>query len=143
MLFTVPPGIQVYETNISVSKRGNLGVPNGNTTTEYSVLITAPTTRPGVATDIGVVSLYLICCTFSVSVLCLGELPEYFTVYYESNLQHCPDVDSIASLDTTASGDIWQIWSVVQLGSNCNYTVHIVSHNEAGEMNSTGTLSIS
>ena len=32
---------------------------------------------------------------------------------------------------------------MVQLGSNCNYTVFIVSHNEAGEMNSTGTLLIS
>ena len=73
--------------------------------------------------------------------LCFGELPEYFAIHYESNQRHCPDVVSIAN--TTASGDIWQIWSVVQLGSNCNYTVRVVSRNEAGEMNFTGTLSIS
>ena len=75
--------------------------------------------------------------------LCFGELPEYFAVYFQSNQQRCPDVVFIASTNTNVSGDIWRIWSVVQLGSNCNYTVFIVSHNEAGEMNSTGTLLIS
>ena len=65
-------------------------------------------------------------------------------MYFESNQQHCSNTSSVVTSKAPESGNIWHIESVVQLGDNCNYTINnIVSHNEAGETNSTGSLSIS
>ena len=75
--------------------------------------------------------------------LCFGKRPKHFVVYYSSSQQHCPGVVSVSSPETTGAGNIWQIECVVELGADCNYTVHVASRNEAGETNSTGTLSIS
>ena len=75
--------------------------------------------------------------------LCFGELPKYFEIYYESTHQGCPETESVASSDAPSTDNVYVLQSDVQLGDNCNYTVRVVSHNEAGGTNSTGTLSIS
>ena len=78
------------------------------------------------------------------SVLCYGQFPEYFLVYYEGNQQQCPEAVAVVSTENPLSLDYnWEIKSVVELGNNCNYSVHVASSNEAGETNSTGTFSIS
>ena len=82
------------------------------------------------------------CAYVPFSVLCFGELPEYFDLHYESNQQYCFDI-SDSYPETTKLGNIWLIESVVQLGTNCNYTVHVISGNGAGERSSTGVLTIS
>ena len=80
----------------------------------------------------------------SLSELCFWGYPESFTIYYASSQQHCSNTSSFVTSEAPESGNVWQIRSVVQLVDNCNYTVHnIVSRNEAGETNSTGSLSIS
>ena len=63
--------------------------------------------------------------------------------YFESNKQHCPEAVFIASPKKIESGNMWQIESLVHLGADCNYTVHVVLRNEAGETNFTETLTIS
>lgn len=75
--------------------------------------------------------------------LCLGQRPHHFDVYYSSHQQHCPGEIVDHSAKSSQSGNVWQIESVVQLQANCNYTVHIVSLNEAGATNSSGILSFS
>ena len=74
------------------------------------------------------------------SVLCFGE---YFEVRYTSLQQNCPDVTSLASLETPSKQNSFQIQSEVYLGRNCNYFVYVVLYNESGETASTGMLLIS
>ena len=80
---------------------------------------------------------------YKLSELCFGEFPEHCAVYFESNKQHCPEAVFIASPKKIELGNMWRIESLVYLGADCNYTVHVVLRNEAGETNSTDTLTIS
>ena len=80
------------------------------------------------------------------SVFCQGEFPQYFVVHYGSTQEQCPDVVSVVSpelLTTEGEVSVWQIESVVELGENCEYTLHLTSRNAAGETNTSGSLSIS
>ena len=80
----------------------------------------------------------------SFSVLCFGELPEYFKLYYESSHEGCPPAVSVVPPEMPPEdSDMWLIEAEVLLGKNCNYTVIVVSHNGAGETNSSGVFSIS
>ena len=80
---------------------------------------------------------------FDLSELCFGDFSEHFTVYYESNKQYCPEAVFTASPKKPESGNMWQIESLVPLGTDCNYTVHVVLRTKAGETNFTGILTIS
>ena len=135
--FSVSSGIQLSEANISVSKN--------STTNKYFVIITVPLL---ISTGTGIYRKWSTCIlSFSIFLsleLCFWEYPEYFEVFYESSQQHCSNTSSLVMSEAAESGNIWQLVSVVQLGDNCNYTIHdIALHNEAGETNSTGSLSIS
>lgn len=80
---------------------------------------------------------------FSNSVLCLGQRPNHFDIYYSSDQLHCPGEVVDHSPKSSQSGNLWQIESLVQLQTDCNYTVRIVALNGAGATNSSGILSFS
>ncbi|CAI8019347.1 hypothetical protein GBAR_LOCUS11635 [Geodia barretti] len=74
------------------------------------------------------------------AVLCFLD---YSNMYYSSTQKHCPSAVSVVFPELAPDSGIWLIDSEVALGKDCDYTVHLTSHNEAGGTNSTATLSIS
>ena len=136
-LLSVPPGVPVYEANITVYKRN-----------QYKVVIqTRLLNQRGTSQFL---FLNLVCILLHyvyISVLCFGELPTLFKLYYKSdNYNICPSVVSIVSPEIQTLGNTttsWIIESVVPLGNDCNYTIKVTSQNDVGETNSTGTFIIS
>ena len=78
-----------------------------------------------------------LCVPRQVVVVCPGELPEYYVIYFESEQGECPAFKS-EDLKITQSGHISRLDTTAYLGNDCVYTVIIEAKNGAGHVNSTG-----
>ena len=77
------------------------------------------------------------------SVFCFWK--DYKLYYKSDNYNICPSVVSIVSPEIPTLGNTttsWIIESVVPLGNDCNYSIHIIPYNDEGANNSVGIFSI-